>query len=322
MPDLPKILVTGANGNIGHTLLPLLSPTHQVFTLDHRNLDPTLIPHVSGFFKGDLTNPAFIFELFSTHHFDAVIHLAALLSHDCDDNPFYGHQVNVNGSINLLEAASRSRAETKFIFISSVAVFGLDPLEKPFVNTAPPEPTGIPQTAYGCTKRYLELMGGFYGRDLLDFRTLRLPTILSPNHRPIPGTSDFFQELVVQCLTDKTAICHLRPDTTLPLITLPDAALAIIHLFKTPHTRLHHTTYQVQSFSTSVQEFIDKLQKHFPTFQPEFYPDSFRQGIIDSWPNSLDDQDSVRDLDWSPTYDLHSALWDYLVPATKELLNR
>ena len=190
------------------------------------------------------------------------------------------------------------------------------------MDLTPVEPTGIPVTAYGCTKRYIETIGKFYSRDRLDFRALRLPTILSPNHRPVPGTSDFLQELVVQALSGLPALCHLRPDTHLPLITLPDAALAILHLLKTPRAHLHQTTYQVQSFSASVQEFIDKLAHHFPDFHPQFFPDSFRQSIIDSWPASLDDQAAATDLGWSPAHDLHSALWDYLVPATKDLLSR
>ena len=129
MSEFSRVLVTGGAGFIGsHLVRRLLTRGHNVEVLD--NLESGRIEKVSGYLdddnfklvKGDVRDRRVVRG--SMEEVDAVVHLAALIDvEDSVNNPFETHDVNVNGTLNVLNEAVRSGVR-KFLFASSTAVYG------------------------------------------------------------------------------------------------------------------------------------------------------------------------------------------------------
>src|SRR4051812_6612530 len=102
----PAVLVTGAGGEIGHALIERLSGRGQpVVTIDISPLDPQLARHVRREFTGSILDRALLERLLAEFEIKMMFHLAALLSTRSEFTPLTAHDVNVAGTLNLLEFA-------------------------------------------------------------------------------------------------------------------------------------------------------------------------------------------------------------------------
>ncbi|SEA44640.1 UDP-glucose 4-epimerase [Desulfuromusa kysingii] len=122
-----KILVTGGGGFIGsHLVDVLIAKKNNVTVLDnfstgHRTNLPLSHPRLK-IIEGDIRDPEIV--LHAAKNCDAIVHLAAVASVQASvDDPIETHQVNLVGTVNLLEAAKR-HAIKRFVFASSAAVYG------------------------------------------------------------------------------------------------------------------------------------------------------------------------------------------------------
>jgi nucleoside-diphosphate-sugar epimerase len=97
-------------------------------------------------------------------------------------------------------------------------------------------------------------------------------------------------------------------------MAMPDAITALLHLAESPADRLTRRVYNVTSFSLTAGEFRERVCQAFPGAQITFSPDLKRNGIVDSWPAGLNDNDARRDWGWAPIYDLDRSFDEYLVP--------
>jgi len=111
--------------------------------------------------------------------------------------------------------------------------------------------------------------------------------------------------------------CFVREDTTIPFMVMPDAVKALVLLARADIKNLSGRIYNVKSFSLSAAQFRDEVVKAFPNADIRFKPDLKRQGIVDSWPADLNDDDARKDWSWEPDYDLERSFIDYLVPNIK-----
>src|SRR5687767_9638313 len=101
-------LVTGAGGEIGHGLLTRLSRAGRpIVTIDVQPLDAALRPLVVREFVGSIMDTALLDRVLAEFEVEMVAHLAALLSTRSEFTPVTAHQVNVDGTLNLLEFAQR-----------------------------------------------------------------------------------------------------------------------------------------------------------------------------------------------------------------------
>src|SRR5512139_3592704 len=131
----PVVLITGASGEIGHGLIERLAEdgSRGIVTLDVTPLDPALAKKVQREAIGSILDQALLERLLSEFEVERVFHLAALLSTRSEFSPRTAHEVNVEGTLNLLEFAQRE-AESHgrpvvFLYPSSIAAFGLPSLE-------------------------------------------------------------------------------------------------------------------------------------------------------------------------------------------------
>ena len=205
-------LITGAGGEIGHGLIARLHAAgHQIVTIDLAPLAPELARLVLREFTGSITDPQLLERVLAQFEIDLVFHLAALLSTRSEFTPVSAHQVNVDGTLNLLEFAQREGEShgrpVVFVYPSSIAVYGLpDHATRTRAGAVKEDEWNQPQTMYGCNKLYCEQLGRYYSRHYkqlaagvtsrVDFRCLRFPGLISADTEPSGGTSDYAPEML------------------------------------------------------------------------------------------------------------------------------
>ena len=134
MARKPVVLVSGASGEIGHGLIHEIAERGRldILALDVRPLDPDLARRCAAVRIGDILDRHLLDRVRAEFEISAVFHLAALLSTRAEFVPESAHEVNVQGTLNLLQlAVEEARAlghPVKFLFPSSIAVYGLPDL--------------------------------------------------------------------------------------------------------------------------------------------------------------------------------------------------
>jgi len=328
------ILITGAGGEVGHGLIEALAHANRgaVVAIDIRDLPPPQRELCQDTFVGDICDQFLLGRLLAMYEITEIYHLAALLSTRGEFTPETAHEVNVNGTMNLLRlAAEQARSHgqrVKFIFPSSIAVYGMGSLDaKNKAGAVGEDEYCNPITMYGCNKLYCEHLGRYYAKhyrllaqdrldDTLDFRCIRFPGLISADTLPSGGTSDYGPEMLHAAASGKPYACFVRPDTRIPFMTMPDAIDALLTLSAADKTKLTRQTYNITSFNPSAGEFADLARKHFPAggAAVTFQSDVQRQQIVDSWPADINDAAARKDWGFSPKHDLGRAFAEYLVP--------
>ncbi len=331
----PVVLVTGANGEIGRSLLERMHAEgrYSVVTVDLTPLPESYRGLCLETYAGNIMDRYLLDQIAAHHEIEVVFHLAALLSTRGERDPELAHQVNVEGTLHLLRMANnqsqRLGRAVRFIFPSSIAVYGLPDLdEKKRAGSVAEESWNVPITMYGCNKLYCEHLGRYftqYYRQLgalataarLDFRSLRFPGLISAETVPTGGTSDFGPEMLHAAAQGQPYKCFVGPDARIPFMAMPDAVQALLQLLEADRERLTQTVYNVSAFSPSAGEIAARVKKIFPGAQIDYAPDPVRAKIVDSWPEDIDDARARRDWGWRPAYDFDRALDEYLVPGIK-----
>ena len=335
----PAILITGANGEIGHGLIKALTETNgaPVVGLDIQEFDPSLKGLMQETIIGNILDQNVLDSINSRYELAGIYHLAALLSTRAEFSPQIAHQVNVDGTLNLLTLAveqARSQGQpVKFFYPSSLAVYGLPATQtKGEIGPVGEDDYLFPQTMYGCNKLYCELLGSYHARYYqrlaadagtfkVDFRAIRFPGLLSAVTLPAGGTSDYASEMIHAAAKGAAYDSFVREDTVMPFMTMPDAIEAILQLMSVPVDKLGQRIYNIQAFNPSAKELKAAITRHFPTAEIGFVVDDQRQAILDSWPAKVDDSAARRDWAFEPSHDFEAAFGDYLVPGVRQRHN-
>jgi nucleoside-diphosphate-sugar epimerase len=331
----PVVLITGAGGEIGHGLIERIAESGEraIITLDVRPLERELARRVQHEYVGSILDVPLLERILAEYEVDLVFHLAALLSTRGEFTPTTAHQVNVEGTLRLLDFAQKE-GETHgrpvvFMYPSSIAVFGLPDLEtKARAGRVREDDWNVPTTMYGCNKLYCEHLGRYYAghyRQLaaetlagkVDFRSVRFPGLISAVTVPSGGTSDFAPEMLHAAAQGEPYACFVRPDTRIPFMAMPDGVEALMRLAGTPRGKLTRTVYNLGSFNPSADEVRRRVLAAFPGAQVTYEPHLKRQRIVDSWPADVDDSTARRDWGFSPRYDEERAFSEYLVPTIR-----
>lgn len=197
------ILITGAAGFIGSHLCERLVDTgHRVVGFDNfcdfyersrkeANLDAKLRRHERfTLIEADIRDRDAVFAAFGEHKPDHVIHIAAMAGvRPSIENPKYYTEVNLDGTVNLLDAAVATGCG-RFVFASSSSVYGNN--EK--VPFAEADPVDYPISPYAATKRSGELICHTYHHlHGLAIACLRFFTVFGPRQRPDLAISKFLR---------------------------------------------------------------------------------------------------------------------------------
>jgi nucleoside-diphosphate-sugar epimerase len=310
---MQKTLVIGANGQIGSELVDELARQRgadQVIAADIGARSATGARH---YVSLDVLDAARLRQLVDEHDVAEVYHLAALLSVTGEAAPLRAWTLNMNGLLNVLECA-RERGQAgkplRVFWPSSIAAFGPN---TPQVDT-PQLAVMDPTTIYGISKQAGERLCEYYfARYGVDVRSIRYPGIISHKSPPGGGTTDYAIAIFHAACRGETYSCYLGPESTLPMIYMPDAIRATIELMNAPAQNLRvRSSYNVAGTSFSPRELAAAIRVRRPDFRIEYRPDA-RQAIADSWPRSLDDTQARADWGWQPAIGVAEMVDDMLL---------
>lgn len=306
-----RILVTGALGQIGSELVVALRARYGgegVVASDIR-LPPleTLRPGERFEFL-DCTNARQIQDIVRNGDVGTIYHLAALLSAISEEKPHVAWELNMGGLYKVLEVARGY--DCKVFFPSSIGAFGPGTPK----NNTPQDTIQRPTTMYGVTKVAGELLCDYYNRRFgLDTRGLRFPGLISYAAPPGGGTTDYAVAIFYDALRYGRYTCFLKPDTRLDMMYMPDALAALIALMEAdPSKLIHRNSFNVTAMNFTPVELANEIRRHIPAFEIRYEIDPVRQGIADSWPNSLDCTAARAEWGFAPQYGLGAMVEDML----------
>ena len=309
---MKNILIIGATGQIGSELTMKLRGIYN--------------PHnvVAGYIHGaepkgellesgpsalvDITNPLQIAEAVEKHRIDTIYNLAAVLSAVAEAKPQLAWHIGVGGLYNVLEIA---REKGSAVFTpSSIGSFGPS---TPKDNT-PQDTLQRPTTIYGVTKVTGELLSDYYAKRFgVDTRSVRFPGLISYVTPPGGGTTDYAVDIYYAACRGEKFLCPVKPGTYMDMMYMPDALRAAIEIMEADASKLkHRNSFNIAAMSFDPEMIYSNIKKYVPSFEMEYNPDPLRQGIADSWPNSLDDSCAREEWGWKPEFDLDSMTRDML----------
>jgi nucleoside-diphosphate-sugar epimerase len=309
---MERVLVIGANGQIGSELVEALSAKygpHNVFATD---ISANNIYNAPQYQVLNVLDEEALAQLISSQDITQVYQLAAMLSATGEQAPLKAWKLNMDGLLNVLEIA-RERGEAgkplKVFWPSSIAAFGPN---TPAEHT--PQLTVMdPTTIYGISKLAGERLCEYYHLKYgVDVRSIRYPGIISYKSPPGGGTTDYAIAIFHAALAGERYECFLGPQTTLPMIYMPDAIRATLELMEAPAAQVKvRSSYNVAGISFNPAELAAAIKARVPHFTIAYKPDS-RQQIADTWPQSLDDAPARADWGWRHRIGLDDMVKDML----------
>lgn len=313
MSSFPKILIIGANGQLGSELSLALAQKfgkNQIITSDivapkqsngliHKILDVTNF--------NDLKN------IVIENGINQIYLLAAALSAKGEKNPIWAWNLNMGGLLNVLELAREIKLD-KIFWPSSIAVFGSSTPP----NQTPQKTIIEPETVYGISKQAGEGWCRWYFENHdVDVRSIRYPGLISYKTPPGGGTTDYAIDIFHAALNGETFDCYIDQNEKLPMMLMDDAIRATIELMDAPKSNItERGSYNVAGLSFTPSEIAAAISKKIPSFKIKYSPD-FRQDIAATWPNSLDDTQAQKDWNWKANYNLDQ-LVDVMLEGIRE----
>lgn len=300
MSSFPKILIIGANGQLGSELSLALAQKFgksQIITSD------IVAPkHSNGLIHKilDVTNFNDLKKIVTENGINQIYLLAAALSAKGEKNPIWAWNLNMGGLLNVLELAREIKLD-KIFWPSSIAVFGSSTPP----NQTPQKAIIEPETVYGISKQAGEGWCRWYFENHdVDVRSIRYPGLISYKTPPGGGTTDYAIDIFHAALNGETFDCYIDQNEKLPMMLMDDAIRATIELMDAPKSNItERGSYNVAGLSFTPSEIAAAISKKIPSFKIKYNPD-FRQDIAATWPNSLDDTQAHKDWNWKANYNL------------------
>lgn len=313
-----KIIVIGANGQIGTELVTALRNIHGAENVIASDINsPTYAIRNSGPFEfANVMDKDNLHHLFDKHQFTQVYLLAAILSAVGEQKPKMAWDLNMCGLLNVLDLAVEFKVKRVF-WPSSIAVFGP---HSPQYDT-PQYCVMDPNTVYGFSKlageRWCEYYFAKYG---LDVRSLRYPGLIGWRANPGGGTTDYAVHIFHEAIKQGTYQSFLSAQTALPMMYMEDAIRATLSLMDAPLEQISvHSSYNLAGISFTPEQLADEIKQHLPEFNISYADHDPRQAIADSWPKSIDDSQARNDWGWQLEYDLPRMTQDMLENLKKVL---
>ena len=308
------ILVTGAAGYIGRFLVnELVQQGHEVVAVDLQPAPAGLPPELPSSVSlelGDVTDKAAMKALVDRQPLTAIIHLAGLVTMACERNPDACMRVNLGGTHNMLDAA-RDAGVPRFVFASTISVYGPD-VEQPMVEGVTP---AEPLTWYGQSKILGEQLGLYYQRRWgLDFRAARMAAIVGPS-RVAAGSATMYTSLILEraALGQRYEI-DVDPEAGTPVLYARDCArgLAALATAEAAPRRIYHLSTGLVTAS----ELVELAKSRVPDADLVFDTDPLLgpvSKISAKWDLSI--KAAEEDLGWKPAFTVATMADDLMATA-------
>jgi len=305
---MTKILIIGANGQIGSELAQELALRHGDDAVITSDLAPEGRVKALRHEMLDVTDAAALTAVVKRHGITQIYHLAAALSATGEKHPMWAWDLNMKGLLNVLELARVQKLD-KIFWPSSIAAFGPN---TPSLDT--PQSTVMdPTTIYGISKLAGERWCQWYfEKHGVDVRSLRYPGLISYKTPPGGGTTDYAIDIFYGAIKEGRYSCFLEEGQALPMMYMPDALRATIELMEAPAECIKQRgSYNLAGVSFTPAEIASEIALQVPGFEIAYAPD-FRQAIAASWPQRIDDSRATADWGWQLRYDLRAMVSDML----------
>jgi len=258
--DPNSVLVTGGRGFIGGAVRKLLHRSgFAVLALDQ----PKSVTGTGHFTLGreiaiDITDREQLGSLFHSGAIAAIVHLAAILPTEAQREPTRATQVNVEGSLNLLEMARQFHVR-RFLFGSSLSIYGTCPAQRVVTEMD----RAAPEDLYGAAKLYVEQLGEAYRQAHgLEFVSLRIGRVVGPGARS--ATSAWRSEIFERLGTAGAAEIDIpyAASERILLVNVEDVAKMILQLLQA--LRPAHCVYNAACESVIVGELKSEIERWNP----------------------------------------------------------
>jgi nucleoside-diphosphate-sugar epimerase len=218
---------------------------------------------------------------------DTVFHLAAVLTSAAEREPARALAVNVSALAALIESVARQSQPPRFIFASSIAVFG-----GKLPNIVDDDLAQHPQTSYGTHKSIAELVLADATRHgLIDGRALRLPIVLVHPGPPTQAVSDRLAAIVRDAAAGKNPVSPLAATTRVPVVSVQTVVRNLIALHDADKATLGGSiAFNQPALTVSMNEIVAATRKAVPgasNLDFSFNADPALETIVASWPKGF-----------------------------------
>lgn len=223
---------------------------------------------------------------------DAVVHLAAAVSAECEANLDLGLHSNLQVSLNLLQAIRHQAKQPVFVFASSVAVFGAT-LGQALPNTISDTYQPMPQSSYGIQKFMVEqLVADFSRKGIIHGRNVRLMTVSVRPGKPNGAASSFLSGMFREPLSGQECIVPVPAKTLVALSSTDRTLEGLICALESPSlTWGSPIAVNLPALTTTVGEMADALTeiagKNISNLL-KWKVDEKIYTIVNSWPSKFD----------------------------------
>ena len=291
------ILITGVQGFLGVALAKALTESkRKVVGID---ISPSTQSYAWPTFVGDVGDRSFIEKLFANHKIESIIHCGGISGpHVCNNDPAKVFEVNVDGTLNLLEIATEKGMPGRFVFISSSSVYGEPSIEKSKKTPLLEREPLLANEPYGCSKVCCEsILRSYVHQKGLDGVSLRVSIVYGPKRTTYCGIT----KLLEAGISHEPLRVMQGADLPLPWIYITDVVEAIQAALNAPKESikaLDTLAYNVTGpgFPT-FQEIAGVVQSLFPRAEiqqvnePDPYAMNARRMSLES---------IKQDLGWEP----------------------
>ncbi|MGL4381463.1 MAG: D-erythronate dehydrogenase [Vibrio sp.] len=311
-----NIIITGGAGFLGamltQSLLKQYSDSIQSLTIVDRlapNSAVTQDPRVS-MIVADIADPQQVvtFILPKTTH---VFHLAAIVSSHAEQDFDLGIKVNLMATQLMLERCRQVNSAIRFVFSSSLAVFG-----GKLPNIVTSMTATQPSSSYGTQKAMGELLVNDYGRkNLVDAISVRLPTICIRPGVPNQAASSFVSGIIREPLKGEMSNCPVDLDLNL-WISSPETVIQnIIHASQLERSAVQgYRTFNLPGIKVTPRIMISAMAEQVHPTRTKLITakkDKAIESIVASWPQAIDNTHELS-LGFSVDTDFDSVLSHYI----------
>jgi nucleoside-diphosphate-sugar epimerase len=319
-----KVLITGGSGFLGARLVRTLlsrgtlldQPVKEVLIADLVDPPEDLLADSRVLSRtGNLVS----FCSGLGERFDAVFHLAAAVSGECEADFDLGMRTNLDSTRALLESLRATGGVPRFVFSSSIAVFGSDPYV-PMPPVIRDETLPTPQSSYGFQKFVCEqLVAEYTRRGFIRGRAARLMTVSVRPGKPNRAASSFLSGIIREPLAGKETICPVSPDTEVALASPARAIEGLLAVAEaTTEAFGGRTALNLPALSVRVRDMLDALETVAGVEirnRVRFEPDETIARIVGSWPARFDNSRAKR-LGLHADPDFRSVIEQYITDSS------
>jgi threonine 3-dehydrogenase len=309
-------LITGGLGSLGVYLAKqLLERGEKVVVYDLRTQTPLAedIMEKIVLIRGDFTELPHLLYTLRRHRVNHIFHLGAIQPQvGSEENLYATFQVNVVGTVNVLEAAKILEIDS-VIFTGTQGTYAADGHRSADENH-PQRPWDM----YGVTKVCCDRLGEQYYRSArINFRALRLPPLPGVGRNSF-GHSAFCDLAIIQPALGQPYTFDVAENALVPsVVYIKDAARALIELQQVAETKMKRRIYNVSAMTFTAGELAREVKKQIPGAEFDFQPDATLTEALGSWP-ALDDHRARVEWGWKPEFDtLEKYVADVIAEVTR-----